>query len=91
MINNEKITSNAVEVANTLNNFLSNFIKNLKIPEYYVEDKLPHILSMHPTLNAILKYKNHPRIRIIIIILIGVFISHKLIKLPFSTKSENEI
>ena len=38
----EKITCNEVDVANTFNNFFSNFIKNLKIPEHYVEDKLPH-------------------------------------------------
>ena len=64
LVNNEKITSDEVVVANTLNNFFSNFIKNLKIPVYYVEDKLPHSLSRHPTLNAMLKYKNHPSIRI---------------------------
>ena len=64
MVNNEKITSDKVEVANTVDNFFSNFIKNLKIPKYYVEDKLPHSLSRHPTLNAILKYKNHLSIRI---------------------------
>ena len=54
-----------MEVANTLNNFFSNIIKNLKLPEYYVEDKLSHSLSRHPTLKAILKYKNHPSIKII--------------------------
>ena len=63
--NNEKITSDEVEVANNLNICFSNIIKNLKIPKYYVEDKLPHNLSRHPTLNAILKYKNHPSIRIV--------------------------
>ena len=73
LVSNEKITSDAVEVANTLNNFFSNFIKKLKIQGYYVDDKLPHSLLRHPTLNAILKYKNHSRIRIIIIIFLGVF------------------
>ena len=38
---NKRITSDEVEVANTLNNFLSN-MKNIKLPEYYVEDKLSH-------------------------------------------------
>ena len=42
LVNNERITSDGVEVANTLNNFFSNIIKNLKLPEYYVEDKLSH-------------------------------------------------
>ena len=37
----------------------------LKIPEYYVADKLPHSLSRHPILKVILKCKNHPSIRII--------------------------
>ena len=40
-------------------------VKNLKIPEYYVDDKLPHSLSRHPTLKAVPKYKNHPSIRTI--------------------------
>ena len=94
LVNNEKITSDAVELANALNNFFSNFIKNLKISEYYVEDKFPHSLLRHPTLNAIFKYKNHSNIRIIIISFLGVlqiFISHKWIKIPFLKKSENEI
>ena len=72
LVNNEKITSDEVEVANTLNDFFSNVIKNLKIPEYYVEDKLPNSLSRHPTLNAMPKEKNHPSIRIIKFFL-GVF------------------
>ena len=63
-VNNESITSKEVakvanEVANTLNNFFSTIIKNLKIPEYYAENKLPPSLSRHPTLKAILKCKNH--------------------------------
>ena len=65
LVNNEKITSKEVEVANTLNNFFSTIIKNLKIPEYYAENSLPPNLSRHPTLKAILKYKNHPSISII--------------------------
>ena len=64
-VNNEKITSNEVKVANTLNNFFSNIIKNFKILEYYVEDKLRHSLSRYAILKAILKYKNHPSIKII--------------------------
>ena len=65
LVDNEKITSDEVEEANTLNNFFLNIAKNLKIPEYYVEYKLPHGLSRHPTLKVILKYKNHSSIRII--------------------------
>ena len=65
LVNYEEVTSDEMEVAITLNNFFSNIIKNFKIQEYYVEDKLPHSLARHPTLKAILKYKNHPSIRII--------------------------
>ena len=65
LVNNERITSDEVEVANTLNNFFSNIIKNLKLPGNYVEDKLSHSLSSHLTLKAILKYKNHPSIKVI--------------------------
>ena len=43
-----------MEVANTLNTFFSN-------NDHY----LPHSLSRHPTLSAILKYKDHPSIRVI--------------------------
>ena len=54
-----------VEVANTLNNYFSNVVKKLKIPEKFVTDSLPQSLSRHPILIAILKYKNHPSMRII--------------------------
>ena len=54
-----------MEVANILNKFFSNIIVNLKTPGYYVYDKHPHSLARHPTLKDILKYKNHPSIRII--------------------------
>ena len=62
MVNNERITS---DEANTLNDFLSNIIKNLKLPEYYVKDKLSHSLSSHPTLKTKLQYKNHSSIKVI--------------------------
>ena len=65
LVNNKNITSKKVEVANTLNNVFLTIIKNLKIPEYYSENNLPPNLSRHPTLKAILKYKNHPNISII--------------------------
>ena len=48
---NEEIISGDVEVANTLNNYFSNVVKNLKIPEKVVTDSLPQSLSRHPTLN----------------------------------------
>ena len=49
LINNEKSITKKVEVTNTLNNFFSNIIKNLKIPEYYVEQN-------HPRINIVKKF-----------------------------------
>ena len=46
---NDEIISDDVEVANTLNKFFSNIVKNLKIPERFVNNSLPHSLSSHPT------------------------------------------
>ena len=63
--NEETNLTDDVEVANNLNNYFSNVVKNLKIPEKFVTDSLPQSLSRHPTLNAILKYKNHPSMRVI--------------------------
>ena len=65
LVKNEEIISDDVEVANTLNNYFLNVIKNLKIPEKFVTDSLLQSLSRHPTLNAILKYKNHPSMLVI--------------------------
>ena len=50
---------------NTLNKFFSNIVKNLKIPERFVNNSLPHSLSSHPTLKAILKYRDYPSIPVI--------------------------
>ena len=62
MVNNGNIESNENEVAKTFNDFFSNIVKNLKIPEYQCEDDLHNRLSSHPALQAILKYRNHPSI-----------------------------
>ena len=64
MVKNEEVISD-VEVANTLNNYFSHNVKNLKISKKFVTDSLPQSLSKHPTLNAILKYKNHPSMHVI--------------------------
>ena len=65
MIKNDEIISDDLEVANTLNKFFSNVVKNLKIPENFANNNLPRILSKHPTLNAIMKYKNHASMDVI--------------------------
>ena len=40
LVDNENIKSNENEVANTFNDFFSNIVKNLKIPEYQCENDL---------------------------------------------------
>ena len=62
MIEKENLVSDDAEVANYLNNFFSNFVKNLEIPKYDVEDDLHLNMNSHPTLKAVFKYKNHPSI-----------------------------
>ena len=62
LVNNENIETDENEVAKTFNDFFSNIVKNLKIPEYQCEDDLHKRLSSHPVLQAILKYRNHPSI-----------------------------
>ena len=56
-----KKNSEEDEVANTLNDFLLNLVKELNNTEHHV-NALHHRLSNHPTLKAILKYKIHPSI-----------------------------
>ena len=83
-----------MEVANTFNNYFSNVAKNLKIPEKFVTDSFPQSLSRHPTLNAILKYKNHPSMHVIkknLLNLCQVFIFHMLTKILFLKRFKNQI
>ena len=82
---NEEITSDDVEVANTPTTVFSNTAKNLKIPETFSDNNLPHSLSRHPT---ILKYKIQPSIPIINRVSQG-FIFHWLIKILSLKKLEN--
>ena len=64
LVDKQKITSNEAEVPNTGNNFFSS-IKKLKIPDFYVDDRIPHSSSRLPTFKAIPKYKNNPSLRMI--------------------------
>ena len=65
LVKNEEIISDDVGVANTLNNYFSNVVKNLKTPEKLVTDSPPQSLLRHRTLNAIHRYKNHPSMHVI--------------------------
>ena len=53
------------EVAETFNDFFSNTVKNLEIPEYKCENDLHNRLSSNLVLQAIFKQKNHPSINTI--------------------------
>ena len=44
---------------------IANVVKNLKIPDKFVTSNLRQSLWRHPTLNAILKYKNHLSMHVI--------------------------
>ena len=66
LVNNDNIESNEFDVAKTFNEFFSNIVKNLEIPEYQCEDNLHIRLSSNPVLLAIMKYRNHPSINTII-------------------------
>ena len=61
LVNKDNIESKESEVAKIFNEFFSNIVKNLEIPEYQCEDNnLHNKLSATPVLQAILKYGNHP-------------------------------
>ena len=64
LIKKGKTISKENEEANTFNEFFSNILKNLNIPEHHV-NALHHRLFNHPTLKAILKYKDQPSINTI--------------------------
>ena len=58
---NGELLNNESETAEVLNNFFSNIVKTLKIPEY--ENLDPNFENVKdPIFTAILKYKNHPSI-----------------------------
>ena len=61
---NGELLNSESETAEVLNNFFSNIVKNLKIPEYENLDRNFENVE-DPVLRAILKYKNHPSITVI--------------------------
>ena len=52
--------------------------KNLETPKYQCEGNLHNRLSSHPTLRAIVKYRNHPIINIIRCFLLSFLSFHFL-------------
>ena len=61
---NGELLNSESETAEVLNNFFSNIVKRLKIPEYENLDRNFENVE-DPVLRAILKYKNHPSITVI--------------------------
>ena len=59
LVNSNNVESKETEVAKTFNDFLSNIVKHLEIPEYKRENDLRNRLSGSPVLQAIMKHRNH--------------------------------
>ena len=57
----DKILKTESETAESLNSFFSNIVKNLNISRYREFDLATENIA-DPTLKAIFKYKDHPRI-----------------------------
>ena len=58
---NEKMLASESETAETLNNFFSNIIKKLNIPEFNSNNSVIENIK-DPVFKTILEYKNHPSI-----------------------------
>lgn len=65
LINNENIEFHEKEMAKTLNDFVSNIVKNLEISWYQFEDNLHNKLFSHSALQVIIMCRNHAGISII--------------------------
>ena len=60
-VEGEEIIKTDQENAKVVNNFFSNIIKNLEIPEYNQVDPICQNIK-HPFIKVIIKYRNHPSI-----------------------------
>ena len=64
LVENDKIVENDKESATVLNNFFSNIIKSLGIPQYKDAEPVGQNIS-DTVLKAIIKYRSHPSIKAI--------------------------
>ena len=64
LVENDKIVENDKKSATVLNNFFSNIIKSLGIPQYKDADPVGQNIS-DPVLKEIIKYRSHPSIKAI--------------------------
>ena len=58
---NGEYVKTEMETAEVFNNFFSNTVKNIKIPQYSNFDTIAQNIE-DPTLKTIVKHKNHPSI-----------------------------
>ena len=61
LIDDHELITNEQKVANTLNDFFSIILTSLNLPESQNADQLSDNID-HPTLKAIMKWRNHPRV-----------------------------
>ena len=61
LVENDKILTQDIKVAEELNSFFSNVVKNLKILEYSEKNPLPEKIA-NPILKSVLKYDKHPSV-----------------------------
>ena len=64
LVENDKIVENDKKSATVLNNFFSNIIKSLGIPQYKDAERVGQNIS-DPVLKVIIKYRSHPSIKAI--------------------------
>ena len=62
LVESDETISEETEIAETLNSFFSNIVKNLKIPEYKPHNDSLHENVSDPIIKIILKYRYHPSI-----------------------------
>ena len=83
LVENEEIISEDSKIAESLNSFFSNIVKNLKIPGYRPHNDSLFENVSDPILQVILKYRNHPSI-----LTIGEVCKNKSNKQPLFSFSE---
>ena len=83
LVENNEIISENSKIAELLNSFFSNIVKNLKIPGYRLHNDSLFENVTDAILKVILKYRNHPSI-----LTIGEVCKNKLNKQPLFSFSQ---
>ena len=77
LIENDKLINNDSETANIMNTFFFDITINFNIPEYHDCENISGNIS-DPIVKAIVKYRNHPSIKDLGIMLPSIFEKHKI-------------